>query len=210
MNISEFSIRIIVLLLPGIIATALLQMLTTKGKIENREFIVYSIIFGFLSYWLVEKIVCKYINMKNHFFDVLLNNSLSIDINEVFTASLFGIGIGIVASYVSNSNMIYKIASFIKITTNSGNVDVWSEKFENSNKSCNCHVGIYNKNDNLFYYGWPHNYSVKVNKRELLLTNVKVYRSDDRNVVVREVDEMYFQFNSNDFIVIELEKDEKC
>lgn len=53
MEITQLTIKIIVLLLPGIFGTFILEKLYFQEKIENRTFAVSIILIGFVSYFLL-------------------------------------------------------------------------------------------------------------------------------------------------------------
>lgn len=53
MEITQLTIKIIVLLLPGIFGTFILEKLYFQEKIENRTFAVLIILIGFVSYFLL-------------------------------------------------------------------------------------------------------------------------------------------------------------
>ena len=101
MEITELTIKIIILLLPGIFGTFLLEKLYYKEKLELRTFIISVIIIGFSSYFLlyiINNIIGIIINgLKNHkaenihFFKVLIGKEENIILREVFYSTLIGI-----------------------------------------------------------------------------------------------------------------------
>ena len=79
MEVSSLTVKLIVLLLPGIFGTFFYEKLSYKKQFDLREYIVSVIIIGFLSYSLLELLyklcnsICTCTNYKVLFFDLLFN-----------------------------------------------------------------------------------------------------------------------------------------
>lgn len=50
MELSELTVKLIILFLPGIIATSIYQLFGNRNNLDNRSFFVLTIVNGFFSY----------------------------------------------------------------------------------------------------------------------------------------------------------------
>lgn len=205
MELSSFTIRIILLFFPGIVATALFRLLSNKGNIDNREYFVKSLIYSFLSYGILI-LLSLIINMvtKCTFFNALADSSVPINYIEVLMATIIAILVSIGSLYISNYNLLYKIGTKIKITTNTGEIDVWGELFNNSNKGIEDYVYIIFLDKKIIYGGAVSNFSLFGQNREVVLNNVRVFEDIGERQELRSMEKAYLQFTKDDNVIIEI------
>ncbi len=184
MEISELTIRILLLFFPGIICTLIIDSLTVHREESSFTFIVYSFIFG-LSCYLIFSFV-KYaldqiplinalIDPKVVFLDALLDNKIPIDYFElikttIYVAIPFSFGI----SYILNKKSLHRFAQKITVTTKIGHLGVWDYTFDFANIEW---VNVRDIKNDLVFQGRLAAFSDTVNENELLLNNVTVYRN---------------------------------
>lgn len=212
MELSVFTIKIVVLLLPGIFSTFIIENLTNRKKFDIRTFIVSVIMLGFISYFIL--LVCHVlkdvilVGIKNYsfknisFFESLVSTKKSIRMDEVLYATIISIITGIIIAKNLNNGLIFKIFRKLNITLKTGN-DVWNDVFDNNGKSIDKYVYIVDKKYNYVYGGWLEHYSYDPDNKELHLINVLVTRDSNRNRVLRRYDELYITYN-NDYMYIEI------
>lgn len=130
MSITQFTLKIMLLFLPGIISFVIIDNLTIHNETKTYHRIVYSFILGFLSY-LPWNIICEIIQlmykiqMPTSFTNNLLNDIQVINLYEISIATLFSIIIGIIFTKCINNNIIYRFANATGISRKSSNVDIW-------------------------------------------------------------------------------------
>lgn len=208
MEVSSLTIKIIVLLLPGIFGTFFYEKLSYKKQFDLREYIVSVIIIGFLSYFLLElwysvfNSICACTNYKVLFFDLLFNESGKIQLSELLYSTIISLFIGITFALFYNKGIFYNVFRKLKITNESGK-DVWNQLFDNDTRGINAYVYVINKKEDIIYGGQVAEYSTNSSKPELLLENVIVTRTTKRDDLLYKLNKVYLKLT--DDIVIEVD-----
>lgn len=154
MELSELTVKLIILFLPGIIATSIYQLFGNRNNLDNRSFFVLTIVNGFFSYLPLE-----FFTKQDFLFRFLLNTSLQPDLECVFKSIIASIILGIFEVYLINYGILYCIACKIRLTTRSGHDTVWDEVFDNQNQGIRNYVYVLNEKSNKLYAGTVENYS---------------------------------------------------
>lgn len=212
MEITELTIKLIILLLPGIVGTFIIEKLYYKEKLEIKTFIISTILIGFASYFIlffiknIKEILCVGIYnytkpVKIRFFDVLIGKEEKIFLMEILYATIIGLIIGIISAYIINKGIFYKFFREKIHITNSTGQDVWGELFDNNTYGINTNIYVIDIKSNRVYGGWVRNYSKQPNNAELLLTNVIVTEEHNRKKILRRMDMIYLKFNENQMII---------
>ncbi|TFE19347.1 DUF6338 family protein [Cohnella luojiensis] len=202
MELSDLTIRLLLLFFPGIIATLILDKLTTHRGRELKDFILYSFILGLTSYSILY-IAVEIINLINNttltvqFIEALTNGKSTINIKEVFFATLISFILGVLVSIMVNRKMIHRAAQKLKITKKFGDSDVWQYIFESPDIEW---ITIRDLSNDLVYQGWVSAYSDTHDNNELFLRDVIVYRNSDGSRLY-EVKGMYLTKNKDDLII---------
>lgn len=208
MEVSSLTIKIIVLLLPGIFGTFFYEKLSYKKQFDLREYIVSVIIIGFLSYFLLElwysvfNSICACANYKVLFFELLFNESGKIQLSELLYSTIISLFIGITFALFYNKGIFYNVFRKLKITNESGK-DVWNQLFDNDTRGINAYVYVINKKEDIIYGGQVAEYSTNSSKPELLLENVIVTRTTKRDDLLYKLNKVYLKLT--DDIVIEVD-----
>lgn len=213
MDISELTVKILLLLIPGMISTSLYEFITRR-KIDTRKYICSAIFSSFICYLLVlitynlNEVIFNGINgfssKKIVFFDALLRSDVNIKYSEIIFASGFGFVIGIIKTIFMNKGWIFKLLRLLRLTNESGNT-VWLDLFDNDTKGTSDSVYVVRASENKVYGGHLESFSSVDESRELVLNNVVVYENTDRNKKIGVLDKVYFNFQSDD-IIIEFKK----
>lgn len=215
-DISEVAVRILFLFLPGIIATYIIDALTSHRKRQPFNFIVHSYLLGVLSYGLVILIV-NIINftvekiediptLKVGFLDALLNNEEQINASEVFIASLVGILLALILSGVITKKLFYKFANWMGLSDKHGDGDIWDYLLGSNDVQW---VILRDKENKVVYQGAVKGYSQKDEKREIVLSQVKVYRDIENELQsLYDMSFVYLNFDVNSNVVIEIDERE--
>lgn len=181
MHISEFTVRMVVLFLPGIVAYAILQNLTVVREKGPFYFALYALVLGFLSY-LVYALVLQIVDLvpfvtidtKVKFFDALFVSSEVPDSCEVLWASLTSVFNGFLLSFVINRKYLHRFAQRLGVTKKFGDLDVWSYLFNSRDDNMRW-VTVRDIENDLVYQGYIEAFSDTYNENELFLRDVVVY-----------------------------------
>jgi hypothetical protein len=207
-NFSELTIKLLLIFLPGIIATIIVDNLTTHRNRDFKYFIINSYLLGMLTYLLLNLLIS--INnsiviwngfeptLKMKFLGNLLNMSDQISIKEVFFATLLAILIGIIVSVCINYKIFHQIAIKLGITRKFGDADVWQYTFNSPDITW---VIVRNIDTDIMYQGWVHAFSDTCDINELFLRQVTVYKNST-GIKLYEMDGIYIKQNK-DVLVLE-------
>lgn len=171
MTLSEFTLRIILIFLPGLIAYIIIEQLTVHKEIRPYRFFINSLILGFLCY-LIYYPISLISNLEFNFIQSLLNNKASPDIKEILITILLSIPLGFIFSKLINRKILHKFAQKLKVTNKFADIDVWSLIM---NSEIPEWVVIRDIENDLMYEGWVHFFSDSTERDELFLRDVKVF-----------------------------------
>lgn len=211
MEITELTLRIIILLLPGIFGTFIVEKLHYREELDLKTFVISVIMLGFSSYFLllgIKNLIEIFMNglvnyhfVNIHFFNVLIGKEENLIYSEVLYATLIGIVIGIISAAIINRGLFYSFFRKLHVTNSTGQ-DVWAEVFDNSTKGIKKFVYVVDDEANRVYGGWVKNYSKDSKEVELLLEDVIVSTNSPREDLYR-VQEAYIK-NNKDKLIIEM------
>lgn len=201
-DLSELTIKILFLFLPGIIYCILIHKFTFRPKKEFNMFFLYSFIFGFGIYALyafIQKIFFKVPTI--HFFDYLFTTPKTFNYEEIAFVSMLAIALAFIYSWFSNQRILYNLnakitnSAFIQrhlptylswykimpFTKKFDRIDVWNEIFDMPDQSYHW-VLITDYDVKLKYEGWVSKFSDNVKDNELFLRDVIVYGIEDNEL----------------------------
>ena len=179
MELSEFTLRIILLFIPGVISFIIIDKLTIHKESKAHNILIISLILGFICYifyYLGISLAGRFweINRKCLFFDALSNKEVKLDYKEIAVVSGLSIIIGFVFTFLINYKVLYRIAHRLKISNKPGDIDVWSYIM---NSRAPEWVVIRDIENDLMYQGWIEAFSDGIDDDELFLRDVKVFRN---------------------------------
>lgn len=193
MTLSEFSFRIILLFMPGIISFFIADKLTNHKEPPLYKILVLSLIYGFIAYLLYYVVfiivinnifdfastkitVLNLTNYKFHFSFVssLSDQKTSINFLEIMIVAGLSFPMGLLIAYCMNQKVLIKIAHKLKVTKKFGDTDVWSYIMNLDGTEW---VVVRDLDYDLMYQGWVHAFSDGEEKDELFLRDVKVFKN---------------------------------
>lgn len=179
-TISEFSFRLILIFVPGILCYWLIESLTNTVKANISFFSVRSFVFGFLAYAVdnllrsvvVDKFKSSYL-FETTFEDLIVNNN---EISLLYISYICGIAcvLGLVFSFIIQKRFLYRFALLLRITNKSSDSDIWSNVHQ-SDQTDYSWVYIRDYGKKIVIRGWVYHYSSDFKTNELLLRDVTVY-----------------------------------
>jgi hypothetical protein len=198
MQISELTIRIILLILPGAIATLIIEKLTVHKPWDAFRFLFYSTLMGFTTYLTYQ---AYYFLIGNSdilsFWKAITDNKVSISIKEILCASITAIPLGFIVSAAVQYKIINKIANRLKVSSKYGDDNLFYH-FLNLNEVQ--WLWIRDKDQDITYEGLIQYYNETDTLREIVLSEVKVFRSSDSEFI-REAPYIYLTFSPDRFII---------
>lgn len=203
MEVSQFTLRLLLLFFPGVICAYLIDTLTIHRESSQFQFVLNSLIFGLASYFLYWAALstAKGLGIQAGsmvFLRALTDSSVPVSFREVGWATLVAFLLGIAVTAASTYKVHFRLAHRLRLTKKFGELDVWGFVF-NSPQVEWATVRDYTRN--LAYDGWVQLFSDDSQRAELLLRNVKVYRNDSGELLY-EVASLYLSL-SRDGIAIE-------
>lgn len=211
MNISDITIRLFVLLIPGLICTVLIDYFTVHKKWSNFYFILYSILLGFISYLfyqillylfsLVKYFICgSFQLLRANFWSSLFDSKIPISSNEILFTSIVAIILGFLISVTIQKKWILKLAKYLHITNKYGDEDLYMF-FLNAEEVD--WVWVRDDKKGFTYEGLVDSYAETATNRELTLSDVRVYNSENSKLLY-SIPGIYLSYPINENLIIEL------
>lgn len=208
MEFSEFTFRLLLLFLPGVISFLIIKYLATYKEIKPFYFIINSFVLGFISYlfygillFFINLFPCISFNSEVRFFNTLINSNTNInsiiDYHEIIIVSIVSIFLGFMISKFINDRYLYRFAKWIHFTNKFPEIDVWHHIF-NSEGDVNW-VIVRDLKFDLIYEGWISKYSDIPGENELFIRDVIVFDAD--GVKLYETPGLYIARNRHDIII---------
>ncbi len=183
MQISEYTFRLFLIFLPGIISYSIIIILTVHEKVSPFKMVLNSFIFGFICYLLYYSVTLLF-NTPFSFFNYLVDSSYALNFDEILIAAICSVPIGLGFTALISHKVIFKIAHLFKISYKIGEPGVWSYLMNLEPKKIDAQwVNIIDRENTLLYHGFIQIFSDnKELEDELFLRNVTVYRYQNDKV----------------------------
>jgi len=172
MEISEFTLKLIILLIPGAIASKIYQKLTIHEKWTPFQFVANSILLGGASY-LISQLIFDLFS-KNDQLENFWQNlpTKEIPYNDILWASFSAIVLSFIVSAIDHYKLLNKFGKLIKATNKYGDENLFlfflnAEDVEE--------VYIRDKSSGFTYQGLIDSYSENANIHEIVLRDVLVF-----------------------------------
>jgi hypothetical protein len=206
MALTELTIKIIIIVSPGIITSLIIQYLTISKKQSDFKFAIVSIVFGLVNYLVLQflywtqQLIC--VHQEESFRLLRTLEELSAVSNkiywgEVIIAIILSIVLGFVYSYMDHHKVINKLGWFFNVTNKYGSENAYSYFLNFRDLD---YVYIRKVSDDLTYRGKVSIFSEKENVREVILEDVTVYRYCDSEYLY-DIDKIYLLLDQN--VIIE-------
>lgn len=207
MDFTEFSYRLLLLFLPGIVCLQVLDHLTEHRKRQAPEVALNSFILGILSY-VVLALFTSALSIRETDDGILIpwNNTTILDSSarelparQIAYATIVGIGLGALLGAAKNYSWTLRIARWLRVTKKFGESSVWL--FALNSPSIKW-ATIRDLDQRRMYQGYirAYNHAEDENERDLLLTDVRVH-DEVTGEKLYETQCMYFCITSKSQIV---------
>jgi RsiW-degrading membrane proteinase PrsW (M82 family) len=208
MEISELTLKLIIILIPGAIATVIIDKLTIHKEWSPFKFVVNSIILGIFSYLTLQLVENFLVFIHNLFGSQAilytnliiwntLEDSKTIPYKEVIFSAICGIFIGGIGTLFENYRVINKIGKKLRLTNKYGHENLFSY-FLNSKETG--YVYLRNFKNDLTYLGYIKSFCETENTSEIVLGDVSVYTCESSDLLY-EIEEIYLSFPKTEIII---------
>lgn len=197
MEIPELTLKLIILLVPGAVASIIFEKLTINKKWNSFKFIANSILFGGISY-LLAQLMFNFYQHDNSFDNFWLNlPSKEIPFNVIIKAIIASIFTGFVCAGFDNCRIINKIGKFLKLTTKYGDENLYYHFLAKDSVN---EIYLRDIQNNITYHGMIESYSETNEYNEIVLSDVKVHEYTTSKLMY-ELDRIYLSRPKDDIIV---------
>ena len=178
MEVSELTLKLIILLIPGALASFIFEKLTIHKKWDSFKFIANSIIFGTVSYILAQ-LLFSLRTQDPDFINFWKNlQTKEIHLTAVIKAIVVSLIIGFACAGLDNYKCINRVGKFFHLSTKYGDENLYSYFLTLPEVT---EVFIHDIPNNITYFGVIDSYSETEKFKEIYLNNVKVYQYDTAN-----------------------------
>jgi len=179
MEFSEFTLKIILLFIPGIISYMIIDKLTSHKQPKIFHILINSLILGFVCYsfyYLLIQVlnILKKTYLECHFFNALSDKTTDMDFGEIAIVTALSIFLGFLIAFLINYKVLFRIANFLKVSRKFGDVDVWSYIMNSKNVEW---IVVRDIEADLMYEGWIEAFSDSTEVDELFLSDVIVFKN---------------------------------
>jgi hypothetical protein len=180
MNLSELTIRLLVLFLPGILSVIVVDALTIHSARSTFRFVLHSYLFGVIAYavyWGLAQISMLLFGWPNAvaILRALANQNAEIELPEVAVTTALAVPVAFLYSYAANHSWLHRIAAFLRVSNRFGDHDVWGLAFNSPDLKW---VAVRDIRNNLVIQGYAYAFSDTEKPRELLIQDAIVYKND--------------------------------
>lgn len=199
---SELTIKLIIILIPGAIATLIFGKLILHKEWSSFRFVLYSILFGIVSYLFLQLIinginVFKTDNLSDLTIWSGLSDASSIPYKEVVLASLISVLLAFVATLIENRKVINRVAGVLGISGKFGDENLYSMFLNSKDVEF---IYLRDIKNQLTYHGWVKSFSENDNISEIRLCDVAIYNYSNSEFLY-EVGEVYLSLNKQEIII---------
>lgn len=121
MTISDFSLKMVLLFLPGIVSFVIIDNMSSHRQTKNTHWFIYPLLLGLLSYAIL-----KFFWPGVQIWDFLISHDPQINYSEIMHAIITGFFLGCAITYMINHSIFFKVFSFIRLTNRQGTPDTLS------------------------------------------------------------------------------------
>lgn len=197
MEISELTLKLIIILVPGALSSIIFEKLSIHKTWTPFQFVSKSILFGATSYILAQLLF----NFNgedselNGFWDNLASEKIPFTV--VIKASICSIILAVICIALDYYKVINKIGKCIKITSKYGEENLYTYFLNASNVQ---QVYIRDIENKITYHGYVDAYAETDNFVEITLYSVKVYEYITSEFMY-DVDRIYLSRTKNNLII---------
>lgn len=198
MEISELTLKLILLLIPGAIASVIFEKLTIHKPWTPFQFIANSVLFGGISYLLAQFLFGSLLGSVSldNFWANLPTKDIPFD--AIAYGMFCSILVGFLFAYLDQIKVINKIGKHTGISTKYGDENLFTYFLNSDDVS---EIYVRDRESGLTYHGVLQSFSETAEFKELLLIDAKIYSYED-STLYYSVPHLYLS-KPKDSVVIE-------
>ncbi len=200
LEISGLPLKIILLLLPGVLATLIFEQLTIHKKWLSWKWLVYAFLFSILSYLLLQVGCWLFFQKELRTWDAMMYKQLEPSYIEVLLSLPISIALGFFSSKFVQKKWLFKFASKYKFSNKFGDENLF---YYLMNSKDVVWIYIRDKKNNFTYRGKIELFSEGEVLRELVLGEVTVYDHDTSEELYK-TEQIYLSFKLDEQLIIEI------
>lgn len=216
MDISELTLRLLLLFVPGIICFLIVEELTTHRERKTHEVVFLILLLGTLSYLIYGGLAAVGVFVfSSHrfeaaaysgprFFESLTDPKSKLDFFEIGFVTIVSAALGIFWSFCDNRKFLYRLGTRLSITNKFGDPDVWTRTLNTENLQW-CVVRDLSRQ--LMFQGYIVYFSDVEEVRELFLAQVQVY--NEQTAELSYSAEYMYLARKRDDVTVEFQSDPK-
>ncbi|MBK7670734.1 MAG: hypothetical protein IPJ24_04955 [bacterium] len=209
MELSSLTIRIAVLLLPGLIAAVLVERLTVHPKWEQFRFGTYALILGCASYVSLDAVMqvvaflgrhvfhCQCPVNSSDFLNAMFDSTASPKASAVLGASVVAVLLGLALAKVVQGKWMFRFASRLGVSDKYGDENLFTFFINSPDTSW---LWVRDRERSVIYEGLKDSMSETDSICELVLTDVKVYHAETAELLY-EVPAVYLSYKPGQFTI---------
>lgn len=204
MESTELTVRLIILFIPGIIATFIYEICQNRNDMNNRDFVINVVLSAFISY-SITYVIFKLLGGGTSFLDALLDSGVKISVTEIMTASLISVVLGFLEAQSVRETM--KLNRKRNERNKKVRMSVWDDLFDEED-GYDGHVRVILKDQGVYYDGYVERYSASLTgRKELCLKDVVKYDLTTKKQLGDNIGGTYLQIRDDEDIILEMIKD---
>lgn len=206
MEITEFTIQIIILGIPGIFCYLIASKLIGKIGKDSFESFLSVFLFSVLAYVLYSIILASYNliasgKVTNDIINKIFSNQKSVKYYDILGATASSFILALIISYLYRFNILNRFGQLIGATYRYGDEDVWHYFHRAPDIQKNeGWIFVRDHKCNLVYYGFVSIWSESEKNRELIISDVTVY-TNDGGIELYTSDHIYLSRNIDDLTI---------
>lgn len=188
---TELTLRLALLFLPGIICALLVEKLVPTSAWSTARLALYALVLGLACYLIYAVVETVFAGQWPPSVDILgsLANNEPLDFSEILLATALAPIVALGVSFALNKHWINRLAKTLDVSNRFGDIDVWARTF-NSRVLQDAWVVVRDFDRDLALEGWVNAFAETHDVNELLLRDVRIYQSSTSKFLY-EVDSMY-------------------
>jgi chromate transport protein ChrA len=194
MGISELFIKVLLVMVPGILAALFVASFAFERKWNQFRFILYSAILSVVAYATLGLFQAQ---VARKSWEALLGNATDIRASEVLFATLIAVGIALLLSYIIVNKGFFRLFKLLGLTSKYGEESLYSHFLATQTLGS---IYIHSLAHNLTYSGWVTHFAEKPAGNEILLEDVDVYEYKTAKFLYK-LEKAYICFDSNNFVI---------
>lgn len=202
MDISTLVWKLVLLFLPGIVATFIIDALVRIPQKAQFRYGIYALLNGLGVYVLLD--ACTWLFTCSSQFPSLTIWPLlsdpthtSIEGSEILWSVAIAIPYGFGISALSRKNFLHALAKVCRVSDKYGDNTLWEHLLNSPNTYW---VTIRDTSRDLMYQGRVYKYSDGTTEHEICLEDVRVYRNSDSELLY-EMDYLYVTGNKDSWLI---------